>query len=290
MFGLISETGVDYLQMMAFPFNSVVITVWNANSTLNGITNFFNNFNVSTFLPGVSFTTFLALMYALIAVILVVIIDVVYVAYSFSKKRFHFTFPLIFMAKVVPIFVTVLFLPIMETLLQVVNCNTSNDGTYQYLQSFPTVICWEGWHLFHTTVTLLFSCAFVFISCIVALALFEPRMTTNQLTARQNSNGEVIFIINKIICQFIFSFSPFVTTLPYCLLLFVLSGWLYYAYNIAQPCYDKNASKFFRICSSYYFWTNLMLLASQLLSGFNFQDGLVIWICGMIFIGLIILF
>ena len=113
MFGLIFETGVDYLQMMAFPFNSAVISVWNANDTLNGITNFFNNFNVSTFLPGVSFNTFLVLMYALISVIVVVISDIVYVAYSFSKKRFQFTFPLIFMAKVVPIFVTVLFLPIM---------------------------------------------------------------------------------------------------------------------------------------------------------------------------------
>lgn len=130
----------------------------------------------------------------------------------------------------------------------------------------------------------------MFISCIVALALFEPRMTTNRLTARQNSNGEVIFIINKIICQFIFSFSPFEGSLPYCLLLFVLSGWLFHAYNVAQPCYNKDATKFFRICSSYYFWTNLMLLASSILSPFGFSDGLVIWICGVIFIGITIIF
>jgi ABC-type uncharacterized transport system permease subunit len=99
--------------MMAFPFNSAVIVVWNANNNLNGIINFFNNFNVSTFLPGISFDTFLVMLYALIFVIIVVLVDVVYVAYSFSKKRFRFTFPLIFMAKVVPLFVTVLFLPIM---------------------------------------------------------------------------------------------------------------------------------------------------------------------------------
>lgn len=101
------------MQMMAFPFNSVVLGVWNANDTLNGVTNFFNNFNVSTYIPGVGFDTFLVLLYSLIFLILVVISDIVYVAYSFSKKRFRFTFPLIFMAKVVPLFVTVLFLPIM---------------------------------------------------------------------------------------------------------------------------------------------------------------------------------
>jgi hypothetical protein len=34
-------------------------------------------------------------------------------------------------------------------------------------------------------------------------------MASNKITARQNSTGEVIFIMNKIICQLIFSFTPF---------------------------------------------------------------------------------
>jgi hypothetical protein len=44
---------------------------------------------------------------------------------------------------------------------------------------------------------------------VVALALFEPRMTTKKLAARQNSNAEVVFIVNKITLQFLFSFRPF---------------------------------------------------------------------------------
>lgn len=108
--------------MMAFPFSSVVINVWNAGDTLNSITTLFNKFNVSTYIPGVGFDTFLILMYSLIFLIIIVICDIVYVAYSFSKKRFRFTWPLVFLAKIVPLIVTVMFLPIMETLLQVVNC------------------------------------------------------------------------------------------------------------------------------------------------------------------------
>lgn len=57
------------------------------------------------------------------------------------------------------------------------------------MTSFPDIVCWEGWHLFHAVVTLIFSTLFVFIACLVALAIFEPRMTTNRLTARQNSTG-----------------------------------------------------------------------------------------------------
>jgi uncharacterized SAM-binding protein YcdF (DUF218 family) len=98
--------------MLTFPFNPVVLAVWN-NNTLDGVTNFFKNFNVSSYLPGVDFSTFIILLYALIFLIILVICDIIYVAYSFSKKKFRFTFPLIFMAKVVPIIVTVMFLPIM---------------------------------------------------------------------------------------------------------------------------------------------------------------------------------
>lgn len=55
-----------------------------------------------------------------------------------------------------------------------------------------------------------------------------------------------------------------------------------------DPFYNKKASKFFRIVSSYYFWTNTMLLVSQLLGPLGFNGGLVIWISGLPFIGIII--
>lgn len=57
---------------------------------------------------------------------------------------------------------------------------------------------------------------------------------------------------------------------------------------MSDPFYNKKVSKFFRIVSSYYFWTNFMLLVSQLLSPLGFNGGLVIWISGLPFIGIII--
>jgi hypothetical protein len=65
-----------------------------------------------TYLPGVSFSTFLIMLYALIVLIILVLIDIIYVSYSFSKKRFKFTWPLVILAKLVPLFVTIFFLPI----------------------------------------------------------------------------------------------------------------------------------------------------------------------------------
>ena len=96
--------------------------------------------------------------------------------------------------------------------------------------------------------------------------------------------------MNKIICQLVFSFTPFKEDWVYALMLFFLSGWLYWTYNMNDPFYNKKVSKFFRLMSSYYFWTNFMLLGSQILKLTGFNGGLVIWMSGLPFIGVIIIF
>lgn len=286
--GLIFESGFDYLQIMAFPFNSLVIGAWNGGHSLDSMSNFFQKFNVSSYLPSAPYAAFLFMLYFLIFIILLIVIDIIYVSYSFSKKKFKFTFPLIILAQVVPLFVTILFLPITEILLNVVQCQKTND--IWHMVNFPEVVCWEGWHLFHTTITLLFVTLFVIISTIVALALFEPRMTTKKLTARQNSNGEVVFIINKIVLQFFFSFSPFSGSAFYVVIIFVLSFWQFWYYAIKKPYYSKVATKFFKICSTYYFWTALMLMVGQMLQGYGFNGSLLVWISGLPFFAIIIFY
>lgn len=97
--------------MMAFPFDAAIITVWNGGETLENVTVLFEKLNISSYLPGVSFSTFLVFLYLLIALIVLVILDIMYVSYSFSKKKFRFTWPLVLLAQIVPLFVTVFFLP-----------------------------------------------------------------------------------------------------------------------------------------------------------------------------------
>lgn len=129
--------------MMAFPFNLVIISVWNGGQTLSSFVSILTNFNFGSYIPGVSFGTFIIMLYTLIFIIVLVIVDIIYVSYSFSKKRFAFTWPLEFLATVVPLCVSVFFLPIMETLLSVVSCQTSDyDPNLQVMQNFPSVICW----------------------------------------------------------------------------------------------------------------------------------------------------
>lgn len=62
------------------------------------------------------------------------------------------------------------------------------------------VECYVGFHLVHVLIAMFFNITFVIIASVVSLTLFEPRMTSGDRTARQDSKGEVVFIVNKVFC------------------------------------------------------------------------------------------
>lgn len=165
--------GLDYLQMMVFPFYWNVVQLWNGSVTLYNYSNWFCNFNISTLLPGVNFNSFLVAIYLSNFFVVLIVVDIVYVSYSFTKKKFKVTWPLLVLSTVVPICVTVLSQPIMETLLGIVNCQVSSyNPNIQTMQNYPQIVCWQGMHLVHATITLFITGVFVFIAAIVALTLF----------------------------------------------------------------------------------------------------------------------
>ena len=100
----------------------------------------------------------------------------------------------------------------------------------------------------------------------------------------------MVFIINKIVLQFFFSFKPFGGSAFYVAILFLLALWQFYCYCIRQPYYSPTATKFFKICATYYFWTALMLFVGQILGPYGFDGALVLWISGLPFFALVILF
>lgn len=139
--GVFWEAGIDYMQMMQFPFNFTIIMVWNGGETLNNVFKLMSSvLSINQFMPSLNYNAFLAFLYFLNFMIILIILDIIYVSYSFNKKKFRFTLPLIILAKVVPIFLTILFITIMEFLLGIINCNPSEtDPNIQVMQYFPQI-------------------------------------------------------------------------------------------------------------------------------------------------------
>ena len=62
---------------------------------------------------------------------------------------------------------------------------------------------------------------------------------------------------------------------------------MFWAYNFEEPYYDKEVGKFFNIITTYYMWTNTMLLISRIFYSTSFNGGLIVWVLGLPFIAMI---
>jgi len=210
------------------------------------------------------------------------------VSISFRRGKFAWIWPLHVLREVVPLSITVFFLPITEFLISMVECQTDDNGILVH-SSYDNIQCWRGMHLLHGTVALVNIFIFVVISLIVALNYFESRITSNNPTARSNSRADVVFIINKIMLQTTFAFVPQEWDWPLVILIFVGGLGLWYLYQFDDPYYNEIISKLFKILSGYYMWTCLMLFVAKILENTTFKGGLISWIIGLPFIIIIMI-
>lgn len=136
-----------------------------------------------------SWTAFVAVFYCVVGIVFLAMCDIAFIAYSFSIKRINVMWPLHLLRNCVTIFVTVFFMPGMDMLTSMLQCNY-NNGVWTFY-AFPSIICWQGAHLIHSTVAGVFSILFMGICTIVSLTFFESAYNPDNPGARINARGEV---------------------------------------------------------------------------------------------------
>ena len=281
----IIPTIFDYLQIMQFIFHKKINHLWNASDIFAQVFDLFAFFDLGDYFSGfVTWRLYLITFYFFIFLILFIIIDIAYVSISFNRKKFTAIWPLVILRNFVNIAVTVLFLFITEVLISMIACTASNDGLYRHLM-FEDVVCFQGWHIFHTAVSVLFNIIFMTISLIVVLNYFESRISSKSRLARANSKAEFWFVINKITLQIIFAF--FSSDWLLSLTIFIGGLYLAYYYVYDDPFYNSFIAKFYKILSSLYFWSCCVILILKLLSMTSFEGGFILWIAGIPFVVLI---
>src|SRR3990167_3357964 len=154
--GVFFENITDYLQLLQFIFNQKIQTVWKADDVLNTIFTIGNFFAIAQYFSGTfTWTLYLVVFYFCIFCIILTVLDIIYVSYSFNRQRFSVLWPLVVLRSVVTLSVTVLFLPVTEFLIGILQCETDPETGKMVLESYPEIQCWAGIHILHASVAIL---------------------------------------------------------------------------------------------------------------------------------------
>jgi len=236
---------IDFFQITNFPFYTASKFPWKADSLLSYIQTFLNVFQLVAWLAKLDLTTYIVVFYLCIVLVCLVILDIFYVSYSFQKKKFKFLWPLQALRYICGLFVTVLFLPLLETFTSILSCDMQPDGTYTH-SMFPEFQCWRGPHILHATFALLVSSIFIIISTVVAFTYYDSSSLSNDPSARVNSRADVFILITKIILNYIFTFFGKPQYHWFCIIsLLLLSSVNYFKYRYDWPFYNETTNKLF---------------------------------------------
>lgn len=193
-------TVLDFLQVFSFVFSPQVQPLWNSSALFNTVGKLQQFFNFSNlYSQFITWELYLLMFYLLIVIIFLIFLDIVYVSYAFKQKKFTVLWPLAVLRNFIKFSVTVLFLPITETLLQMVTCQMDPILGLYINSTFPDVVCFTGLYNLHATLSIIFNIFFTALALIVTLNYFESRITSKNKLARANSRGDVSYIINKIV-------------------------------------------------------------------------------------------
>lgn len=147
--------------------------------------------------------------YLCVCLVILVIINITYVSYSFSQNRFGAVWPLRVLRSVVSFIVTVLFMPIFELFISMLECEEEPDenGVIHSMNHYAHgLICWQGQHYVHSILAILVSVAFVIICIVVSITYYESKTSQGNHSARLNSRADVFLLISKIISILLFAF------------------------------------------------------------------------------------
>lgn len=132
-------------------------------------------------------------------------------------------------------------------MLSIFSCKEKSIGSSQvkYLNTFSDqIICWEGVFYLHAIFSIVTSLIFILICFIVKKTCFETKNSSHNLSAKINSNSDIILLIEKALIVTIFTFGKDIENQWLLIaIIFLASGTVFFSFLINSPFYNKFISK-----------------------------------------------
>jgi len=135
------------------------------------------------YVPKITWNIYIIIFYVLFTLVLSLILALVYLSYTYSKKRLHFSGSFYIFKFLMNLFSTVLYLPILNTFLLGLDCKIDSEDILRHTE-FNEIICWQQTHILHSTLGILISIIFTCFVMIISLTYFEAKTLTHDPNAR----------------------------------------------------------------------------------------------------------
>ena len=279
---LINET----CQFLYYPFYDPMGYLWKKDSLFNTISKTLSYFQTVVFFNNTQL--YIVVFYILILLIVLVVLDIIYVSYSISSKnKAGAVWPMRLLRSVVSFIVTVMFNPMVEFLLAILECSDTDENGNElgYYQNYNVddMHCWTNTHFTVMVVlSILTTVIFVIICTVVQTIFYETKTSDKADGAKTNSRCDLVSLAVKIALIIIYSFLVWKQKLHWIVVpLTLFCGFIqFYVYWVERPFYEEIMNTAFLIHTGIFFWSTIVLFLVKVLETTSFDGGIFVFIIG----------
>ena len=294
-----SDEVIDLLnetcQFLYYPFYDPMGYLWKKEVLFKSISKFLSYFQTVVFFNNTEL--YIVVFYLMMAVVLGVVVDVGYVAYIISSKnKSGAVWPMRLLRSVVSYIVTVLFNPMVEYFLAILECSDHDEEGKElgYYQNY-NVDDMECWYNVHFTVMcvegILITIIFVLICTVVMTIFYEQKTSMDKEGAKTSSYADLTSLFVKIVLILIYSFLVWTKSYHWIVVpATTLTCFLqFYVYWTERPFYDERTNMAFFIHTGIVFYSTVVLFLLKVLENAAFDGGIFILFIGGFMVSYIII-
>lgn len=277
----------DGLQTLGLTFNISIPFPWKNDDFIFYFQSALYMIQISYWCSYLNWVSYVIIFYIFNVLIILVMCDIIYIAYSFHTGRFSVFWPLSILRSTCGLFVTVLFMPLIDLLTSMPQCDYDDDGTWVQ-QFFPDIVCWKGMHLLHTIVGFTVAGLFIVICMIVSLTYYESKDDPNDPGAKVNNRCEVVNNTTKIIGVIVTTF--FIQESHQWMIAIVLTLTSFIVFikcHLERPYYNELINRISDINNGTYLWSCGLLILAMLLADTEYTASVPLFFLGTPIIGVI---
>jgi len=239
-------------------------SVWQSDNIANELEKLLGYLNVAYYVRQTSSSTYILVLYLIVGFFGLQIVGFALIAFLIQNQK-KVSIIIVRPVRYVWTFLnTILFVPVIEILLTILNCSTNPTDNNSYNTFFPDIQCWMGSHIGHAAVAIGILIFYIIFNCLYNGLYFDGLCLEIKGKNKRNGRANIVLCLNQMVIIILFNFLG-QSTYRMVLMFYMIVGYffVFIQFHFFSPYTFQFVKKFYKVLTCLCLWNSFILLIAE---------------------------
>jgi len=239
-------------------------SVWQSDKITNELEKLLGYLNGAYYVRQTSSSTYILVLYLIVGFFGLQIVGFALIGYLIQNQKNVSTIILRPVRYVWTFLNTILFVPVIEILLTILNCSTNPTDNNSYNTFFPDIQCWMGTHIAHSAVSIAVLIFYMIFNCLYNGLYFDGLCLEIKGKNKRNGRANIVMSLNQMVIVILFNFLN-QSTYKLVLMIYMILGYflVFIQFHFFSPYTFLFVKKFYKVITCLSLWNSFILLIAD---------------------------